>query len=94
MYSLPGEGWGKGKSWCYAVLRTYKDLPGNELDVTGNRLSCAQLGLLTGQKQPAAGRRLLITRHPAVGTPGFLERPVRGLRQPGLELGWSANQPL
>lgn len=67
------EGWGKGKSWCYTMLRTYKDLPGNELDVTVNRLSCAHLGLLTGQKQPAAGRRLLITRHPAVGTPGFLE---------------------
>lgn len=38
-------GLGEGKELCCAVSRTYKDLPGNELDVAGNRLSCAHLGV-------------------------------------------------
>lgn len=87
MYPLPREGWGKGKSCaaqCRELTRTCQEM---NLMLQGTDSPVLSWGLLTGQKQPAAGRKLLITRHPALGTPGFLEQPARGLRQPGLQLG-------
>ena len=70
------------------LVGTLKGLPGTGLVFVGNRHCGAQLGLLTGVEQRQLQSLLLaedtvvililplVTRHPAVGTPAFLEQPA------------------